>query len=96
MHDKSDCLLIIPPELGQWINQQLPSEALWEARRVDARNPPYRVIAYDVIVTGDRPPVAARARTLEAACHRAVRRYLQSGEQASPNHPVQEPAHGIA
>ena len=96
MQNNNGYLPAIPPELGDWINQQLPSEAVWEVRPVDARNPPFRIIAYDVIVTGDRPPTAARARTLEAACRSAVRRYLRSGEKASPNHYVQEATHGIA
>ena len=96
MHENGASLPMIPPRLGQWINQQLPPEALWEVRPVDASNPPYRVIAYDVIITGDRPPTAVRACTLETACRRAVRRYLRSRGESSPKNRTTEAAHGVA
>ena len=54
-----------------------PPEALWEIRPVEPPTPPYRAIGYDVIVTGDRPPQAARATDLGQACRKAVRRYLR-------------------
>jgi hypothetical protein len=81
----------IPRPLAQWINDRLPGEALWEVRPVDACRPPYTTIAYDMIVTGDRPPQAARAPRLETACRRAVLRYLR---QPAPDAPREEARHG--
>jgi hypothetical protein len=67
--------VVIPRELGEWINQHLPVEATWEVHPVLARTSPNSVIGYDVIVTGDQPPSAARAQSLEEACRAAVQRY---------------------
>jgi hypothetical protein len=67
----------VPRDLADWMNRALPPEALWEIRPVEPPTPPYRAIGYDVIVTGDRPPQAARATDLGQACRKAVRRYLR-------------------
>jgi hypothetical protein len=77
----------IPRALAEWINGHLPGEALWEVRPVDSCRPPYTTIAYDVIVTGDRPPQAARSPRLDTACRRAVLRYLR---QRAPDAPRKE------
>jgi hypothetical protein len=77
----------IPRELADWMNRELPPEALWEIRPVEPPAPPYHTIAYDVIVTGDRPPQATRAADLQQACRRAVRRYLRHRAAVEPAAP---------
>jgi hypothetical protein len=83
----------IPRDLADWINGRLPGEALWEVRPVELRDPPHRPVAYDVIVTGDRPPQAARAPDLKTACRRAVLRYLRHPAEQARETSRQEDRH---
>ncbi len=70
----------VPKELAGWMNDRLPTDALWEVHPVHASSRPHAQVGWDVVITGDLPPAAARACTLDEACRRALQAYLQYQE----------------